>query len=47
MTLEEHLRTILGNQVLTIAKLAAEIDALKEQLAHPHAPAPDNGPPAP
>jgi hypothetical protein len=35
MTIEEHLRTIIGDLVLTVARQAAEIDALKAQLAPP------------
>jgi hypothetical protein len=33
MTAEEHLRTIVGDLVLRIAQLAAEVDTVKEKLA--------------
>ncbi len=33
MTAEEHLRMIIGDMVVRIAQLSAEIDALKAQLA--------------
>jgi uncharacterized small protein (DUF1192 family) len=33
MTVEEHLRIIIGDLVLRVAQLSAEIDALKADLA--------------
>jgi hypothetical protein len=33
MTTEEHLRTIIGDLVLRIAQLSAEVDTVKTQLA--------------
>lgn len=33
MTLEQHLRVLIGDLVLRVASQAAEIDALKEQIA--------------
>lgn len=33
MTIEQHLRVLIGDLVLRVAEQAATIDALKEQLA--------------
>lgn len=33
MTIEEHLRVMIGDLVLRVAALAAEVDTLKAQLA--------------
>lgn len=33
MTLEDHLRLLLGDMAFRIAQLAAEVDTLKAQLA--------------
>jgi hypothetical protein len=46
-TLEHHLRLIAGDLVLRVASQAAEIDALREQLALATAPAPSAPVPAP
>ena len=40
MTVEEHLRTIIGDLVLTVARLSAENDALKAQIPAPPPPDP-------
>ena len=37
MTLEEHLKLIIGDQAIVIAGLRAEIDRLKAQLEKPAA----------
>lgn len=33
MTLEEHLRVLIGDLVLRVAQLASEVDVLKAQIA--------------
>jgi hypothetical protein len=33
MTLDEHVKAVLGDLLFTLARQAAEIDALKAQLA--------------
>jgi hypothetical protein len=33
MTIEEHLRVLIGDLVLRVASLAAEVDALKAKAA--------------
>lgn len=49
MTIEEHLRNMIGDLVLTVAKLSADLDALKAHVAAlPLVPkSPDNEPGAP
>lgn len=38
MTLEEHLRILIGDLVLRVAQLASEVDVLKAQIADQKAP---------
>ncbi len=38
MTIEDHLRRMIGDLVLTAARLAADNDALREQLPKPDPP---------
>jgi hypothetical protein len=37
MTIEEHLRTIIGDLVMKVALLSAEVDVLKAKLAEKEA----------
>lgn len=39
MTIEDHLRRMVGDMVLTMAKLSAELDRVNEELAAAKAPA--------
>jgi hypothetical protein len=41
---DHHAKLIIGDLVLTIARQAAEIDALRQQLAAAPPPAPPTGP---
>jgi len=37
MDVEQHLKTMIGDLVVTVARQAAEIDALRQQLQAPPA----------
>jgi hypothetical protein len=41
MTAEDHLRLLIGDLVLTVARLSAENDALRAAAPAPPAPAPE------